>query len=74
MSNVPRVSERVGLGDAGASLRAAVQTAGFWAAVAIPFVVVAAIAGGLWQRYPLTFAALLALNLAALVAGQGYNR
>ena len=74
MSNIPQVGERVGLGGVGASLRAAVQTAGFWVAVALPFVVVAAIAGGFWQQYPLTFAALLALNLAALVAGQGHNR
>jgi len=74
VSDVPRAYERFTTGTVGSRLRQGVEMVGFWTAVALPFVVVGAIAAGLWRQYPVTLTALLALNLAALVLGQDHKR
>lgn len=50
-----------------------VQFAGFWTAVCMPFVLVGLLASGAVQHSPLLLVALLALNVAGLVAGRNYS-
>lgn len=51
------------------------EVVGFWTAVALPFLYVPLLLSGIdSQGELLTFVGLLALNLAALLAGHGYKR
>ena len=52
-----------------------VEAVGFWSAVALPFLYLPLLFTGIAsQGELLTFLGLLALNLAALLAGHGYKR
>lgn len=52
-----------------------VEIVGFWAAVALPFLYVPLLFAGISSDAELlTFLGLLALNVAALLAGHGYKR
>jgi hypothetical protein len=52
----------------------ALRFVGFWTAVLLPFVLLTLLASGAILTRPVAAAGLLAVNLVALVAGQGYNR
>ncbi|WP_132059499.1 hypothetical protein [Halorussus amylolyticus] len=57
------------------ALTTPVEAVGFWAAVALPFLYLPLLATGISSEAELvTFLGLLALNVAALLAGHGYNR
>lgn len=47
---------------------------GFWAAVALPFLYLPLLYGGLEGQEVSVFLALLALNASAIVAGHGYGK
>ena len=52
-----------------------VEIAGFWAAIALPFLYLPLLVTGISDEAELiTFLGLLALNVAALLAGHGHNR
>lgn len=52
-----------------------VEIAGFWAAVVLPFLYLPLLVTGITSEAELiTFLGLLALNVAALLAGHGHNR
>ncbi len=55
-------------------LRSPVQFVGFWAAIVLPFVLVAMLATGQATQHPSLAGGLLASNLAGLLLGRGYNR
>lgn len=75
MSNASRYRlRRVDGGTVRASVESLVRTAGFWTAVALPFVMLVVLATGGAQRHPLAFVGLLAANLAALVLGRNYDQ
>ena len=74
VSDASRVAEQLGIHTIGSHIRQGVEMVGFWVAVALPFIVVGAIAAGLWRQYPLTLTALLLVNIAALVVGQDHNQ
>jgi len=48
--------------------------AGFWSAVALPFVLLALVVAGVASQQLDLFAGLLGANLAALRLGRNYNR
>ncbi|RLM57084.1 hypothetical protein DVK02_04620 [Halobellus sp. Atlit-31R] len=50
-----------------------VRFVSFWAAIALPFLYVPLLAGGLEGSEPNAFVALLAVNAVALVVGHGYQ-
>ena len=50
-----------------------VRFVAFWIAVALPFLYLPLLVGGLQGSEPAVFAALLAVNLVALVVGHGYR-
>jgi len=54
-------------------LRATVAAAAFWTAVALPFLYVPLLVGGLASGERAALAALLALNVAALYVGHGHR-
>ncbi|USZ67682.1 hypothetical protein NGM10_13220 [Halorussus salilacus] len=52
-----------------------IQIVGFWSAVALPFLYLPLLVTGISSEAELlTFVGLLALNLAALLAGHGHKR
>lgn len=51
-----------------------VQFAAFWLAVALPFVYLPLLYGGVQGEQVAVFGTLLALNAAALVVGHGHSR
>ena len=55
-------------------LRSPVQFVGFWAAVVLPFVLVALVATGHATQQPAVAGGLVAGNLLGLLLGRGYNR
>jgi hypothetical protein len=57
-----------------ASVGRTLRAAGFWAAVTLPFAILALLASGTAQRYPSALVGLLAVNLLALVLGRDHNR
>jgi hypothetical protein len=59
--------------SAAETVRKPFQFAGFWSAVALPFVYVPMLAGGLTASQQSTFALLLAAHAVALVAGHDYR-
>ena len=56
-----------------AYLAVPVRFVAFWIAVALPFLYLPLLVGGLRGSGPTVFAALLAANLVALVVGHGYR-
>ncbi|WP_135830063.1 hypothetical protein [Halorussus halobius] len=57
------------------ALTTPIEAAGFWAAIALPFLYVPLLLTGISsQAELLTFLGLLALNVAALLAGHDHNR
>lgn len=75
MSNAsPHRLWQVDSGTVRASVEALVRAAGFWTAVALPFVMLAVLVTGGAQRYPLAFVSLLVANLAALALGRNYDQ
>ncbi|MDQ2054737.1 hypothetical protein [Halobellus sp. H-GB7] len=54
-------------------LAAPVRFVSFWAAVALPFLYLPLLAGGLEGSEPNAFVALLAVNAVALVVGHSYH-
>jgi hypothetical protein len=60
------------------TLRAAVEyplrALGFWAAVVLPFVLLALIAVGVAQSSPVLLSGLVGANVLALLLGKGHNR
>lgn len=57
------------------ALTTPLEAAGFWSAIALPFLYLPLLVTGIAsQAELLTFVGLLALNLAALFAGHGYKR
>jgi hypothetical protein len=57
------------------TLTTPVEVVGFWSAIALPFLYVPMLFTGIAsQGELLTFLGLLALNLAALLAGHGHKR
>ncbi|WP_128476344.1 hypothetical protein [Halorussus pelagicus] len=57
------------------TLTTPVEVLGFWSAVALPFLYVPLLFNGISsQGELLTFVGLLALNVAALLAGHGHKR
>jgi hypothetical protein len=70
----PSALHRVDPGAVRASAESLVRAAGFWSAVALPFVMLVVLANGGAQRHPLAFAGLLAANMVALVLGRNYDR
>jgi len=75
MSNAsPGTFRRVNLDVLRASVESLVRAAGFWTAVALPFVMLVVLATGDAQRHPLAFSTLLAANMVALVLGRNYDR
>lgn len=57
----------------GEALSGPVEFAGFWLAVALPFVYVPVLVGKLAGGKPSAFALLLALHAVSLVVGHGYR-
>lgn len=57
-----------------ATLRPAVQFAGFWAAVVLPFVLLTLIATGSVTQHPTLAAGVVAGNTVGLMLGRGYKR
>lgn len=51
-----------------------VQFAAFWLAVALPFIYLPLLYGGVQGEQAAVFGTLLALNAAALVVGHGHSR
>lgn len=57
------------------ALTTPLEVVGFWTAVALPFLYVPLLATGIsTQGELLTFVGLVALNVAALIAGHGHKR
>lgn len=84
MSSVPhtpdlpfeRDSLRRALGATSAAARSALRNlkaVSFWAAIVLPFTYLPLLTGGLTGGESLLFAALVAANAAAFVAGHGYQ-
>ncbi|SFR68517.1 hypothetical protein [Halogeometricum limi] len=74
LENTP-VRQSIGFANTAAklTLRSA-ETVTFWAAILLPLTYLPLLHGGLAADESLHFAALLACNLFALVAGHGYGR
>lgn len=60
--------------DAARVLAASLRSVAFWAAVALPFLYLPLLYGGLAGQQAVVFVALLALNCAALVVGHGHRQ
>jgi hypothetical protein len=74
---LPRLNELVDAASLRRSLAvvaAPLRFIAFWAAVALPFLYVPLLAGGLEGQQALVFVGLLAANAAALVLGHDYGR
>lgn len=56
------------------ALATSLRAAGFWSAVALPFVLLGMLVSGAAAQHTLPFAALLAGNLLALRLGHAHNR
>jgi hypothetical protein len=60
------------------SLRAAagypLRAAGFWSAIALPFVILGLLAVGAAQQSPVLLSGLLTANVVGLVLGRTHNR
>lgn len=56
------------------ALRLPAQFVGFWAAVVLPFVLLALIAVGYASQHPALVGGLVAGNFLGLLLGRGYNR
>ena len=60
------------------SLRAAVgyplRAAGFWSAIALPFVILGLLAVGAVQQSPVLLSGLVAANVVGLIVGRTHNR
>jgi hypothetical protein len=68
------IADLSALADSAAeAFRKPCQFAGFWSAVALPFVYVPMLAGGLTASQQSTFALLFAAHAVALVAGHDYR-
>ncbi|MFB6297240.1 MAG: hypothetical protein ABEH56_01835 [Salinirussus sp.] len=65
---------RIGLETVRRQLASVVRSVGFWAAVALPFVVLSLITTGAADGSPFLVGGLLAANVAALVVGRNHNR
>lgn len=77
MDRLPRLNELVDAAPLRRTLTvvaAPLRFIAFWAAVALPFLYVPLLAGGLEGQQALVFAGLLAANAAALVLGHEYGR
>jgi hypothetical protein len=75
---IRRVGEAIrsplaGLSKPAAYLAVPVRFVAFWVAIALPFVSLPLLAGGLEGSEPIAFAALLVVNVVALVVGHGYR-
>jgi len=68
------VAEQFALQSLQRTLEPALEFAGFWAAVVLPFVTLGLLATGLAGQPPLPPGGLLATNVAALVLGKDYKR
>lgn len=67
-------SQRTGVPAIDHTLRPAIQFAGFWAAVVLPFVLLALITSGHVTQHPSLAAGVVAGNLLGLLLGRGYKR
>jgi hypothetical protein len=56
-----------------AYLTVPIRFVAFWVAIALPFLYLPLLAGGLHGTEPTVFVALVAVNLVALVVGHGYH-
>ena len=65
-------SPPAGLSKPVAYLAAPIRFVAFWAAVALPFLYIPLLAGGLQGSEPVALATLLIANVAALLVGHGY--
>ncbi len=77
MDRLPRLNELVDTQPLGRSLAvvaAPLRFVAFWAAVALPFLYVPLLVGGLEGQQLAVFVGLLATNAAALVLGHEYGR
>ena len=75
---VRRVREAIesppaGLSTPVAYLAAPIRFVAFWVAVALPFLSLPLLVGGLEGSEPVVLGALLAVNVVALVVGHGYR-
>ncbi len=66
-------SPPAGLSKPAAYLAMPIRFVAFWIAVALPFLSLPLLVGGLDGSEPTVFAALLAANVVALVIGHGYR-
>jgi hypothetical protein len=66
-------SPPAGLSTPIAYLAVPIRFVAFWVAVALPFLYLPLLTGGLDGSEPAAFAALLAANAVALVVGHGYR-
>lgn len=76
-SNAEHALPREGTALLGTALSMAavpVRFVGFWAAVALPFLYLPLLYGGLEGQQSLVFVALLVANLVAVLAGHSYQR
>jgi hypothetical protein len=55
-------------------VRSPLRFVGFWAAVVLPFVLLALVASGLATQHPTVAGGLVAGNLAGLLLGRGYKQ
>ena len=63
------------LGQYGTGLKSSITTVAFWTAVVLPFLHLPLLATGLDSTpYATAFAALVVLNVVAVVVGQPHNR
>lgn len=62
------------LSTLGAYVRRPLEATAFWTAVVLPFLYLPLLAGGFTGNDPYAFAALLVVNLVALLGGHGYRR
>lgn len=73
----PHLRQAVDMESVRNSLRVAaapLRFVGFWLAVALPFLYLPLLAGGLQGNEPVTFVALLGLNAVSLVLGHDHAR
>lgn len=73
-SELARTAAEATLGRPLGLVADAVRASAFWTAALVPLSYPALLAAGAVGRYPLAFAALLAVNFVALVVGHGHRR
>ncbi len=61
------------IGESLALLRPAVETAGFWSAVVLPFVLTGLLVSGAVGDHPTIVVALLVVNVLGLAVGREHN-